>query len=312
MNPLKVLFLGTPVFAKSCLESLLLNKKIQVVGVVTQPDRPQGRNLKLTPTPVKNLALESGITVYTPEKINFPTVLDDLKMLNADIAVVVAFGQILSENFLGLFRLGAVNIHTSLLPRWRGAAPIQRAIEAGDLETGVCLQRVVKALDAGDIIGHRRMSLNEEITAVELHDQLIPLACELLDVELISYANGSVQPVQQNEAYVTYAKKIDKSEELIDWNLGARVIHNKVRGFSLGPGVYTTLNGKKIKIWRSRICSQNDYNSSLTQIGQIVSRTAAGILVFTKVGLLEVLELQPESKQRIPAKSWQGDGQFGT
>ncbi|HWU43744.1 MAG TPA: methionyl-tRNA formyltransferase, partial [Bdellovibrio sp.] len=192
MSKVRVCFLGTPEFAVTSLKALLSDDHFEVVGVVTQPDRPAGRKLQLTPSPVKQLAIVNNLKVLAPEALKKnPLMLDEIRNWGAEVAVVVAFGQILTQEFLDSFRFGCVNIHGSILPRWRGAAPIQRAIEAGDLESGVTLQKMVKKLDAGDIIGLRRIKITPEMNAMELHDQLALLGADLLRVELMDYVRGN-------------------------------------------------------------------------------------------------------------------------
>lgn len=300
MSKVRVCFLGTPEFAVQSLKSLLSDDHFEVVGVVTQPDRPAGRKMQLTPSAVKTFALSKGLNVISPESVKSEEVQEEIKKWTAEVAVVVAFGQILTQKFMDLFAFGAVNIHGSLLPKWRGAAPIQRAVEAGDTETGVTLQKIVKALDAGDVLGVRKVRLDDNITAMELHDQLALLSGELLHVELMDYVRGNLAPVPQDPAGVTHAKKLDKSESQIDWNLSAKQIHNKVRAFTMGPGTFTTLAGKKIKIHRTRLNPQ----ASSAKPGT-VKWTGDSLLVQTgQQEILEILELQPESRNKISAQEF--------
>lgn len=233
MSKVRVCFLGTPEFAVTCLQALLADEHYDVVGIVTQPDRPAGRKMTMTPSAVKKFAADKNIPILTPESINKS--LDEILKLNAEIAVVVAYGQILSQNFIDAFPLGAVNIHGSLLPQWRGAAPIQRSLENGDRETGVTLQKIVKELDAGDIIGIRRVSVPPDMTASELYTQLASLGAELLHVELMDYIRGNLAALPQQHGQATYAKKIDKSEAEIKWSMPAEKIHNRVRAFNMVP-----------------------------------------------------------------------------
>ena len=297
MSKVRVCFLGTPEFAVVSLAKLLKDEHYDVVGVVTQPDRPAGRKLRLTPSPVKSLAIARGVRVISPESVNSEMILQEIQTWGAEVAVVVAFGQILSSKFLHLFPCGAVNIHGSILPRWRGAAPIQRALEAGDTDGGVTLQKIVKELDAGDILGVRNCVLSEDITALELHDQLALLGADLLDVELMDYVRGNLAALPQGPAGVTHAKKINKAEGLIDWSESARKIHNKVRAFTLGPGTYTTLLGKKLKIHRSKIHSEA--GGAASKAGQVLEVSAHSLFVETGAGILQLIEVQPESRNRL-------------
>jgi methionyl-tRNA formyltransferase len=293
VSKVRVCFLGTPEFALVALKELLKDEHFEVVGVVTQPDRPAGRKMVLTPSPVKSLALSQGIPVISPESVNKDFVLSEIDKWSAEVAVVVAFGQILSTKFLNLFPFGAVNIHGSVLPRWRGAAPIQRAIEHGDQESGVTLQKVVKELDAGDILGIRRVALNNEITAIELHDQLAVLGCDLLHIELMDYVRGNLAPIPQDPKGVTLAKKIDKQESLVKWTESAQTIHNKIRAFTMGPGCHTVLGGKKLKLHKTSVVEGQGTP------GAVLSVDENSLVVATGSGALSLISVQPESRNRM-------------
>lgn len=310
MSRVRVCFFGTPNFAVTCLEALLRDEHFEVVGVVTQPDRPSGRKLNLSPTPVKMLALQKGIPIVSPDSLkSSPMIMDAIRSWRAEIGVVVAYGQILTEEFMASFNFGCVNVHASLLPRWRGAAPIQRSLEAGDKETGVCLQRMVKKLDAGDVLGNRRIELDLEINAQELHDRLALLGADLLRVEMMDYLRGNLAPVQQDDRLVTYAKKIEKTEAKIDLQQSALVLHNKIRAFVMGPGTYVIHEGKKLKIHRSKLVPIQ-FSKNVTGItpGKIIeniqSYNQEGILIQTGQGILEILEVQPESRNRMSAQDY--------
>ena len=294
---IKVCFLGTPEFAATHLKYLLSDVNFQVVGVVTQPDRPAGRKMLLTPSAVKTLALENKILVLTPENLRKePEVFAEIKKWSADVAVVVAFGQILSQEFLDSFKFGAVNVHGSLLPKWRGAAPIQRAIEAGDAITGVCLQKMVKKLDAGPLIGERQINLDSNTTATDLYGKLALLGCELLKTDLVDYIHGTRTLILQDESLVTLASKIEKEESHIQWNSTAEKIHNKVRAFSMGPGTYCLLQGKRLKIHKTKVIESS---GAKNRTGLVVAVDAEKLLLQTSVGILALLEVQPESKSKI-------------
>ena len=297
MSEIRVCFLGTPDFATVCLKRLLEDDHYKVVGVVTQPDRPSGRKLQLTPSPVKTLALQHGLPVLTPESLRRePEAVEIIQSWRAEIAVVVAFGQILDQNFLNLFPYGCVNVHASLLPRWRGAAPIQRALEMGDLKTGVCLQKMVLKLDAGDVIGSREIALDDEMNSLELHDRLAVMGADLLHIEMMDYIRGYLAGVPQDENLVTYAKKIEKSESELRFEEPARSLHNRVRAFVWGPGTYTMFQGKRLKIHKTRVLARS-VKEALP--GEIVEVQKDSFRVQTGEGLLEVLEVQPESKGRM-------------
>lgn len=288
--------MGTPDFAVTSLSALLKDEHFEVVGVVTQPDRPAGRKLQLTPSPVKVLAQAHGLKILTPESLkNDPTAVEEIKSWGAEVGVVVAFGQILTQSFMDSFPFGCVNVHGSVLPRWRGAAPIQRAIEAGDVESGVTLQKMVKKLDAGDILGIRKVRIAPQMNALELHDQLAHLGADLLRVELMDYVRGNLAPVPQDESQVTIARKIEKHESLVDWALSANAIDGKIRGFVYGPGTYTLYQGKKLKLHRAQV------DSSVVTVppGTVTSVDEESFSVATGDGVLKICEVQPESRNRM-------------
>lgn len=302
MAGIRVCFLGTPDFAATHLESLLKNKNFEVVGIVTQPDRPAGRKMQLTASAVKQKALQYQLPVLTPENLRKePEIFQQIKDWKADVAVVVAFGQILAQEFLDHFKFGAVNVHGSLLPLWRGAAPIQRSIEAGDKITGVSLQKMVKKLDAGAVIGEKRIELNDEINASELYEKLSHLGCELLDDELLRYIKGELKPIEQDESKVTLAPKIEKDESLIRWTESALKIHNKVRAFTMGPGTYVTYQGKRLKIHKTKVTKSHFVN---TNPGAIHTVSPNELIIETSDGLLALLEVQPESKAKIAVQDF--------
>lgn len=297
MSVVRVCFLGTPDFAAKHLQTLLNDDHYKVVGVVTQPDRPSGRKMQLTPSPVKELALKNNLEVLTPENLRKePEAFEKIKSWQAEVAVVVAFGQILAQDFLDSFTYGAVNVHGSLLPKWRGAAPIQRSIEAGDTITGVCLQRMVRKLDAGPVIGERRVQLDSEINATQLYDRLAVLGCELLHVELMDYIRGNLAPQPQDESLVTIAPKIEKEESLLDFSKPAESLHNKIRAFTMGPGTFVNFQDKRLKIHKTKVVD----SSSTVKPGEVASVNAGELLIQTSKGQLSLLEVQPESKNRMP------------
>ncbi len=300
-NPIRVCFLGTPDFAAKHLETLINDRRFQVVGVVTQPDRPAGRKMQLTPSAVKIVATKNGIEILTPENLRKDEVcFTKIKSWQADAAVVVAFGQILNQDFLDHFPHGAVNVHGSLLPKWRGAAPIQRAIEAGDVVSGVCLQKMVKKLDAGPIIGERQVQLDLDITATELYNKLAGLGCALLTTEFVDFIAGKIQPQIQDEGGVTLAAKISKEESLIEWNFPAAKIHNKVRAFTMGPGTYCLFGGQRLKIHKTKVL---DEIPSLLA-GRVVEISDDDLIIQTSTGKISLLEVQPESKARMLVKEF--------
>lgn len=296
MSVVRVCFLGTPEFAAEHLNCLLNDEHYEVVGVVTQPDRPSGRKMQLAPSPVKVLAEKHHLPVLTPESLRKdPLVLETIKNWKAEVAVVVAFGQILPQTFLDSFAFGAVNVHGSLLPLWRGAAPIQRSLEAGDQVTGVSLQKMVYKLDAGPVIGERKLVLSSTTTAKDVYSQMAILGCELLKTELMDYIRGNLIPVVQDESKVTIAPKIEKEESLIQFSTTARKIHNKVRAFNMGPGTYINFSGKRLKIHTTEVIN-HDYKGVP---GRIHVKTNEDLVIETSEGLLKLIEVQPESKSKM-------------
>lgn len=301
-NKIRTVFLGTPEIARHCLAALFESGRFDIVGVVSQPDRPAGRKMQLQPSAVKKLALEKNVEVITPEKMS-EEAIDKVRSWKAECAVVVAFGQILPQAFLDLMPGNIVNLHTSLLPRWRGAAPVQRAIMAGDKETGVCLQVMVKKLDAGDIIASAAVKIDDQVNALEMLDILGAKGSSLIHEELPKYLNRAEKPYhveKQDEALVTYAHKIDKAESQLDFKLSAREVHNKVRGMTLGPGTFTFQSGKKVKIHKTQIVDENKAG----QPGRIVAANDKGIEVECSLGRLLILEIQPESRPKMSVKDY--------
>jgi methionyl-tRNA formyltransferase len=300
MSQFKVVFLGTPDFAVPCLEKLLADAHFDVVGVVTQPDRPAGRQMKLKASPVKELALLRGLPVLTPEKIKDPMVIEQIKNLRAEAAVVVAFGQILPKSFLDLFPSRVVNVHGSLLPLWRGAAPIQRSLMNGDTETGVALQIVVPKLDAGAVLGVRRVVLDDKIKSDELYEKLKHFGPELIERELADFLRGHLAASEQDETLVTEAPKIKKEEGLVDWSKPALKIYNEFRGLFSWPGSWTLRDGKILKI---KSCQVKPL-SKPAKPGEVVAVEKGSFLVACGVDALSVDIVQPESKAPMPVSEY--------
>jgi methionyl-tRNA formyltransferase len=273
---------------------MIKDEHFEVVGVVTQPDRPAGRKLQLKPSPVKALVQALGIPVLTPESVNTPEALAAIVKWRAEVVVVVAYGQLLAKNFLDLYPQRVVNVHASLLPRWRGAAPVQRALTAGDKETGVSLQIIVRKMDAGPLLGYRQMPLSSEMNAVDVLARIPELAKELISIELMDYLRGNLTPVEQDETQVTMAPKISKEEAVIDWQWPAERIHNLIRGMAAGPVASTSRAGRMVKIHISKVVSSSRVSSAVA--GTLVAQGASGLHVVCGQGELEILKLQPESR----------------
>jgi len=296
--------MGTPEIARHCLEAMIKDPHFEVVGVVTQPDRPAGRKLQLQPSPVKQLVLPLGIPLFSPEDVNQDEVLAQLAALRAEIVVVVAFGQILKLKFLSQYPDRVVNVHASVLPRWRGAAPIQRALMSGDVESGVCLQVMVRKLDAGPLLGVRRFAQPPEMDAFESYRLCAELGAQLIEVDLMDYLRGNLTPVPQDESQVTYASKIEKAEAEVDWSKSAVEIHNQVRGLAMGPTASSRLGGKSLKLHRTRVEDLHRLADSASPPGKILETRTKSMLVQCGVGSLELLEVQPESRSKISVQEF--------
>ena len=250
---LKLIFAGTPDFAASHLQALLDSNQHDVIAVYSQPDRPAGRGKKLKPSPVKALAMKHDIPVYQPLNFKQQQDIDELAALNADLMVVVAYGLLLPKAVLDTPRLGCINVHASLLPRWRGAAPIQRAIEAGDSETGVTIMQMDVGLDTGDMLLKATCTISADETGGSLHDKLITVGRPALIETVNQLAAGSARAEKQDDSLSNYASKIDKSDLLINWQEPAAEIALRIRAFNPFPVCFTTLNGERLKIWQARV-----------------------------------------------------------
>ncbi len=244
----RVVFMGTPDFAVPSLQALLAAPGYSVVGVVTQPDRPAGRGKALQESPVKQTALAGGLPVFQPEKLRQPGAFEHLQAWAPDLIVVAAFGQILRQNVLDLPRHGCINVHASLLPRWRGAAPIQAALRAGDAETGITIMKMDAGLDTGPMLSQRSILIDAAETGQTLHDKLAALGGPLLIETLEGYLRGAIRPQPQPEAGSTYAPMLKKEDGLIDWTQSAPIIERLVRAFHPWPGTYTAWEGQMLKI----------------------------------------------------------------
>ena len=294
--------MGTPDLAAAVLRRLVRWPGGDVVAVYTQPDRPAGRGHKLTPSPVKKLAQELGLPVHQPLNFRQEGAVDELAALKPDLLVVAAYGLILPQWVLDLPRLGCLNIHASLLPRWRGAAPIHRAIEAGDAETGVTIMQMDAGLDTGDMLLAERVPIGARATTARLHDELAALGGRLIVPALHQAGAGTLAPVPQPAEGVSYAHKIDKHEAAIDWAQPAEVIERRVRAFDPFPGASTQAGDALIKIWRSEIDST--LRLSNQRPGQILSVNEAGVTVACGAAALRLTELQRPGGKRLPAREF--------
>lgn len=292
----RAIFFGTPEFAVPTLRALC--DVAEVVRVITQPDRPKGRGMKLAPPPVKELALSLGIPVEQPTKVRTPEFAQSLRALALDVAVVVAYGRILPAGVLNAPRLGCVNVHASLLPKLRGAAPIQWSIVRGERETGVCLMRMDEGLDTGPVFARSSLQIGPDETSAELAERLCVLGAELLRVELPHYLAGERTPVAQDHSAATLAPILSKEDGAVDWSRSARALHDLARGFAPWPSAFTFLGGTRLKLHRTQIADEQREHADA---GQILSADRAGIVVACGRGALRILELQAEGARRMSA-----------
>jgi methionyl-tRNA formyltransferase len=296
-DSLRIIFAGTPDFAARHLDALLLSGH-QVVGVFTQPDRPAGRGNKLTPSPVKVLAEQHQIPVFQPKSLRPQENQHLVADLNADVMVVVAYGLILPKAVLDMPRLGCINVHGSLLPRWRGAAPIQRALWAGDSETGVTIMQMDVGLDTGDMMHKIACSIEATDTSASLYNKLAELGPQGLLITLQQLAAGTVQREVQDEALVTYAEKLSKEEARLDWSLSAEQLERCIRAFNPWPISYFTIDDQPVKVWQATVLAE----TANTEPGTIVHADKHGIQVATAQGILNLTQLQPAGKKPMSAQ----------
>lgn len=298
MKPLRVVFAGTPEFAVPCLKALI-EAGCDLAAVYTQPDRPAGRGRKLQQSPVKALALEHEIPVCQPQSLKRdPRVLAELRGWEPELMVIVAYGLILPALVLEVPRLGCVNVHASLLPRWRGAAPIQRAVLAGDPVSGVCIMRMETGLDTGPVYLRREVALDPRETGGSLHDKLATLGAQALIAAFPGIVDGSLEPQPQDSALATYAHKLDKAEAQIDWTQPAQSIERQVRAFDPWPVAQTSLQGETLRVWSAQAV---DDRGVPAPPGCVLAADKTGIAVATGSGALLITRLQPPGKRPMNA-----------
>ncbi len=321
---MKIVFMGTPDFARGALEKII-EAGHEVVLVVTQPDKPKGRSGELQFSEVKECAVEHGLSVFQPVRIKLPENVAELKKYDADIYVVAAFGQILSQEILDIPKFGCVNIHASLLPKYRGAAPIQQAILDGEKETGVTIMQMAAGMDTGDILIQKTIPIDENETGGGLFDKLSALGAELIVEALPMIERGELTPVPQDEEKATKCGKLSKDMGLIDFDKDAVTIRNLIRGLNPWPSAFTHLDGKMLKIWDAKVLSEKELSgkdfsegdSSFDSAkegdmaetgaagnGSVVSVTKDSFIVKTGDGFLQILELQLEGKKRMKTKDF--------
>lgn len=288
----KIVFMGTPEFAVNSLRALIRHH--HVVGVVTQPDRPAGRGTEVKVSPIKQVALEHDIPVFQPEKIRKPEAIERIAQWDADAYVVAAFGQILPQRLLDIPPFGSINVHASLLPRWRGAAPIQACIRAGDAQTGITIMKMDAGLDTGPMLMQRAIPIAPDETGQSLHDKLAQLGADLLIEALSKYFAGEITPIPQPDEGVTLAPQIKKEDGHIQWSQPAIVIERLVRAFTPWPGTYTFWDGKQLKIHTGYV------GDGQATLGKVVMNTDQHIAIGTGDGLFYPTEVQLEGRKRLP------------
>jgi methionyl-tRNA formyltransferase len=293
---MRVVFLGTPAFAVPTLEALLAAGH-EVICVVTQPDRPRGRGRQLSASPVKEAALRHALPVYQPERVRRPEAMQHLAALAPDAMVVVGYGQIIPQSVIDIPPHGIINVHGSLLPRYRGAGPIQWAIANGETRTGVTTMRIDAGLDTGDMLLKAETDIGPDETAIELGARLATAGAALLVETLASI--GSMVPEKQDSAQATYAPLLKKEDGLIGWHQPAQAIHNRVRGFQPWPGAYTRFRGRQLHIWKSRVVAQDTRGT--VEAGRLLLHP---LRVVCGEGALELIEVQLEGRNRIPAEAF--------
>lgn len=297
----KVIFMGTPQFSVPILQALIDADDIDVVAVVTQPDRKVGRKQIVTPPPVKQLAVEHDLSVYQPEKLAGSTEMSELLRLGADLIITAAYGQFVPTKLLNAPKLRAINVHASLLPKYRGAAPIHYAVLNGDEKTGVTIMYMEKIMDAGNIISQREISITDEDDTGTLFNKLSILGRDLLIDTLPAIFNEENESIPQNEKEVTFSPMISQEQEKIDWNSDARMIFNHIRALRPAPGAYTLFEGNRIKIWASEVTDK----TTSKEPGTIVTANQEKLNVACGNGtVLSLLEVQPAGKKRMPVTNY--------
>lgn len=293
---MRAIFFGTPELAVPSLEAVA--RVARVVRVICQPDRPAGRGMKLRPPPVKARALALGLEVEQPTKVRTPDFAASLRALEADVAVVIAYGRILPRAVLDAPRRGCVNVHASLLPRWRGAGPIQWAIASGDRETGVCLMQMDEGMDTGPVIACERTPIDPDETSAELGARLARMGAELLEARLPAWVEGAIEAAPQPAEGVTMARMLTKEDGRIDWSAPARAVHDRVRAMSPWPVAHATFGGARVMVHRTSVRAEE---GGIAPPGTVVRADPSGVEVACGTGSVAVLELQLEGKRRLSA-----------
>jgi len=300
---LRVVFFGTPDFAVPTLHALLTSRH-SVVAVVTQPDRPRGRGHKTLPSPVKEVAMSHGVSVYQPERLRDESFLQNLKDIAPDLGVVAAYGKILTDVVLAIPRIGLINVHASLLPKYRGAAPIHRAVLAGEAETGITIMRVVKALDAGPMLARVTRPINSTETSLDVERDLASLGATALVNVVDALSAGPVEEVPQADAEATYAPKLQKADGHVRWQASATEIHNQIRGLHPWPHAFAELRGHRCLLLRSEIAESVTGSRADSPAGTVLDAHGDMLRVQTGTGSVRILELQVEGRRPLTAREF--------
>lgn len=292
---MKIVFMGTPDFSVPCLESIIESGH-QVVGVFTQPDKPKGRGYTLAPPPVKTAAINHNIPVFQPTTLKNGEAFETIKELSPDCIVVVAYGKILPKEILDFPKYGCINVHASLLPKYRGSAPIQWSIINGENETGVTTMYMDEGIDTGDMLMKKSCNIEENETAAQLHDKLATLGAQLISETLKAAENGTLTRIKQDDSLSCYAPMLDKTLCKIDWSADAKAVHNKIRGLSPWPVAISTLNGKKVKIHETQLSEKSGCPGEIISLSPLTVACGSGSVVIT--------QLQLEGKKRMDSASF--------
>ena len=298
--PLRVVFFGTPSFAVPTLTALSRSAH-SIAGVITQPDRPRGRGQKVQPEAVKLAATGSGIPVWQPERLRDPEFLNAMRSLDPDVGVVAAYGRLLPQALLDVPRLGFLNVHASLLPRWRGAAPVHRAILAGDTVTGITIMRVVLALDAGPMLARVSTPIDPDETSVELEDRLAELGAALLGDALADLERGRARDVPQDEREAAYAPKLERADGQLDWTQPARAVHDRIRGLHPWPLAAASLGDRRLHLIRSTVA---DVEAAVADPGTIIDVARDALVVAAGQGAVRLLDVRPEGRRTMTMRDY--------
>jgi methionyl-tRNA formyltransferase len=296
----KIVFMGTPDFSVPCLEKLIA-EGYSITGVVTQPDRPKGRKKEMTPPPVKVAALKHGIPVFQPEKLKEKEALEQILALQPDLVVTAAYGQILPKSLIEFPKFGCINVHASLLPKYRGGAPIHQAIIDGEKESGVTIMYMVEKLDAGDILTQVRVPIEKQDTVGSLHDKLSAAGSNLLLETLPKLLDHRLTPIPQEESLMTYARNIQREDERIHWSKPAREIYNQVRGLNPWPVAFTILDGEPFKVWWGDVLQDS---GKYSDPGTVLNLSSEGIDIACGEGIFRMKEVQPSGKRKMSVEEY--------